>query len=387
MTFTESTSALLVVCKSWLRVATPLLYHVVILRSKAQAQALAATLKANPELGGFIRKLRAEGGYAISMFKILQASTKITDLFLCVDLSSADNACGFCKGLHLLDPVRIILTNMHPWGGGATKNGQKLVEALEKCVRTWKKLAVFQLDHTLGVAEGGLATALSEAPNLSTVVVSDHRRYLRQVPEYMRLIAKNPALKLIRLDPPANYALDANPLQSRHQFYNDAESDNTLSALLDLANLRRAVPAPDPTEPDDGPSIPFVYPARLAADPVQEDVIWSRVLYFALYDDPSIPRYVFSHSSPVFTPLLVCKLFQRIGTPHLYESPFLSTEHASNIICIATCDDATARQLRPMPDHWHRQSYILVQNNPCEHANPGGAPRRPDLSTHNLEGV
>ena len=36
----QSSSVLLTVCKQWMRVATPLLYHVVVLRSKAQAQAL-----------------------------------------------------------------------------------------------------------------------------------------------------------------------------------------------------------------------------------------------------------------------------------------------------------------------------------------------------------
>ena len=39
-----STSIILSVSKQWLRVATPLIYHTVILRSKAQAQALARVL-------------------------------------------------------------------------------------------------------------------------------------------------------------------------------------------------------------------------------------------------------------------------------------------------------------------------------------------------------
>ena len=58
-----SSSTILVVCKSWLRVATPLLYETVVLRSKAQAQALAGVLKNNSPLGHFIKKLRLEGGY------------------------------------------------------------------------------------------------------------------------------------------------------------------------------------------------------------------------------------------------------------------------------------------------------------------------------------
>src|ERR1700761_8680417 len=60
--YSESTSAYLLVCKSWLRVATPLLYHVVVLRSTAQAKALAGALSMNNALGQFIKKLRVEGG-------------------------------------------------------------------------------------------------------------------------------------------------------------------------------------------------------------------------------------------------------------------------------------------------------------------------------------
>lgn len=52
---TVSTSALLLVCKAWLRVGTPLLYHTVVLRSTAQAQALELALAQTPQLGKFVR--------------------------------------------------------------------------------------------------------------------------------------------------------------------------------------------------------------------------------------------------------------------------------------------------------------------------------------------
>ncbi|KAJ7896796.1 hypothetical protein B0H14DRAFT_2233645, partial [Mycena olivaceomarginata] len=61
--YSEFTSAYLLVCKSWLRIATPLLYNVVILRSKAQVKALSLALAGNKVLGKFIKKLRVEGGY------------------------------------------------------------------------------------------------------------------------------------------------------------------------------------------------------------------------------------------------------------------------------------------------------------------------------------
>ncbi|KAJ7177652.1 hypothetical protein C8R46DRAFT_810000, partial [Mycena filopes] len=77
-----STSAYLVVCKDWLRVATPLLYNIVVLRSRSQANALEKVLASHPEFGAFIRKLRLEGGYGMAMHTILKAAPNVTDVFL-----------------------------------------------------------------------------------------------------------------------------------------------------------------------------------------------------------------------------------------------------------------------------------------------------------------
>ncbi|KAK7052014.1 hypothetical protein R3P38DRAFT_2502946, partial [Favolaschia claudopus] len=52
-TYAPSDSAYLLVCKDWLRVATPLLYSVVVLRSKAQANALQLKVfRTNPSSAG-----------------------------------------------------------------------------------------------------------------------------------------------------------------------------------------------------------------------------------------------------------------------------------------------------------------------------------------------
>ncbi|KAJ6524562.1 hypothetical protein B0H19DRAFT_1200314 [Mycena capillaripes] len=74
MKFSESSSAYLVVSKAWLRVATPLLYNVVAIHLKAQAQALAATLTTNPALGRFIMKSRNRGWRADMPFQRSESS-------------------------------------------------------------------------------------------------------------------------------------------------------------------------------------------------------------------------------------------------------------------------------------------------------------------------
>ncbi|KAJ7301164.1 hypothetical protein DFH08DRAFT_907367 [Mycena albidolilacea] len=328
MTFSESSSAYLVVSKSWLRVATPLLYGVVVIRSKAQAQALAATLTANPALGRFIKKLRVEGGYAISMLKILQtACGSITDLFLSLDVASSDNACGLCRGLPLVDPVRVIV-DAPSYHRFLTKPAKKLAEALEKCIPTWKQLAQFEVLHHAGESST-ISTGLRQAPNIKTLVVWDYTHYcVTRVPAYMRTIAANPALEHIQIKPivsPQNRSRFAR----RMELYDSMKEDARLKVLLDL---RDEIPMPTddevPFSPVEPPSSPFVYPARLAANPAYEDAIWSRVLFFALQSNTFIEEdsdmtWVLSPRRKVPAPLLVCRMFARLCIPQLYLNPEL----------------------------------------------------------------
>ena len=56
-----SNADVLLVCKRWLRIATPLVFRTCIIRSTAQAQVLAKALKKNPEFGVLVKQLRLEG--------------------------------------------------------------------------------------------------------------------------------------------------------------------------------------------------------------------------------------------------------------------------------------------------------------------------------------
>jgi hypothetical protein len=136
--YSASTSAYLLVCKSWLRVATPLLYNVVILRSKAQAKALGLALSKNAQLGHFIKKLRVEGGYGAPMRIILKSSPNISDLFISLEIYSSDNTSGFCKGLHLINPTRLIL--LDKYRESENKMVSQLVDAVAESMSKWDRL-------------------------------------------------------------------------------------------------------------------------------------------------------------------------------------------------------------------------------------------------------
>ncbi|KAJ7621386.1 hypothetical protein FB45DRAFT_839272 [Roridomyces roridus] len=138
--YSESPSVYLLVCKSWLRVATPLLYNVVVLRSKAQAKALALTLSKNKDFGRFIRYLRVEGGYGAPLRTILQSSPDVTDLFIDLDIWSSDNPCGLCAGLGMINPTRLILWEPRSAGRTENKMATKLLDALIKAIPQWDRL-------------------------------------------------------------------------------------------------------------------------------------------------------------------------------------------------------------------------------------------------------
>lgn len=136
-----STSTILVVCKSWLRVATPMLYETVVLRSKAQAQALAFALKENEPLGRFIRKLRVEGGYGACLHEVLRRSPSLTDLWLSTGLFSNESISGYLKGFHLVNPGRLVVVDRNSKTSGIRR---KIYEALAEAVRhSWTSLVRF----------------------------------------------------------------------------------------------------------------------------------------------------------------------------------------------------------------------------------------------------
>ncbi|KAH6915562.1 hypothetical protein BKA70DRAFT_1091704, partial [Coprinopsis sp. MPI-PUGE-AT-0042] len=89
-----TTSTILVVCRAWLRVVTPVLYHTFVLQSKPHAQALAMTLKENAQLDQFIPKFRLEVGFGNAVYDILRRASSITDFSIPGDLNSNESIGG-----------------------------------------------------------------------------------------------------------------------------------------------------------------------------------------------------------------------------------------------------------------------------------------------------
>nr|GAT45165.1 predicted protein [Mycena chlorophos] len=167
--YSEPTSAYLLVCKSWLRVATPLLYHVVVVCSKAQAKALSMALTQSPILGTFIRRLRIEGGYGAAMKTILASSPNISDLFLYLDLYASDSVDGLCKGLVHVNPTNLILDDHDDRTNSSTT---KLAAAVAKMCAASDRLTALQLSTGSTPRLDSIVQSLVERKQLTTLFFS-----------------------------------------------------------------------------------------------------------------------------------------------------------------------------------------------------------------------
>lgn len=156
----QPASSALEVCKTWMKAATPLLYQVVILRSKAQANALERTLRVHKELGVFIKKLRVEGGFGASMRTIIDSSPNIRDLCLSLLLRSSDNVQGLMDSLATLRPTR--LSVLHSWkapsGNSSVLN---LAGKIRSCIESWCTLVRKYHIHEYG-------ESTTDVPNLDS---------------------------------------------------------------------------------------------------------------------------------------------------------------------------------------------------------------------------
>ncbi|KAG5635585.1 hypothetical protein H0H81_010731 [Sphagnurus paluster] len=116
---------------------------VVILRSKAQCKALAHALSNNRLLGTFVKKLRVEGGFGISIDTIIKLAPNITDFCLALRIWSTDSVTGLCRALPRMNPQRVILWDIHSESNITNRQTKNLWGTLFNCIRTnWTSLVI-----------------------------------------------------------------------------------------------------------------------------------------------------------------------------------------------------------------------------------------------------
>ncbi|KAJ6460871.1 hypothetical protein DFH09DRAFT_1383097 [Mycena vulgaris] len=323
--YSESSSAILLVCKAWLRVGTPLLYNDVILRSKAQVKALCQTLSKNRELGRFIKKLRIEGGYSPSMRGILQNAPNILDIFLSLEIWSTDGTSGLCEGLPLINPLRVILrdsTTRHL----NNKMLENLIDTLAKCIPRWDHLQIFDLpnDEHGRSDVSRIVHALGKSPSLQKITIPNAFQY--HLP-WIASTLKDTQLRVIEIKEPISPTWIIIFLKS-------LESYPTLQALVKYTeeHLTDTHKDSDNTTTAPFPHItPFMDPGftpmESASEMVRDD-IWRRILYYAM-SVPELEAGIYPKDVPPrLALLLVSKTFYKLGIPHYYVHAQLKTSEA-----------------------------------------------------------
>ncbi|KAF7292028.1 F-box domain-containing protein [Mycena indigotica] len=316
--FSEPPSAYLLVCKAWLRVATPLLYNVVVIRSKAQAQALSAVLCHNPPLRAFIRKLRVEGGYGASMYKVLANALNLTDLFLGFDTYSTEKTDGLCKGLACVNPRRLILDTD---GYKANNPTQRLADALVAAIPRWYRLGCLDVSATnyLGPSRPFISRVLAATTTLTHVVVGGVVEG-----EYVCDESKHCPLRLLELKSTTEWIQwDANFLSSRIGSMEAKIKADKRPLKLDIRSCFQETPHTSVrtqlTPPSESESDPFFRPMAAAPLDVQTR-IWSHILSFVLSDRDRAWHWMWTSAErDPHNLLLVSKMFHAAAVEGLYQ--------------------------------------------------------------------
>ncbi|KAJ6493994.1 hypothetical protein C8R47DRAFT_1117997 [Mycena vitilis] len=349
--YSVSSSAALLVCKAWLRVATPLLYNVVVLRSKGQARALQDALRLNSGLGRWIKKLRVEGGLATSMKLVLEYAPNITDIFLSLQIHSSDSSSGLVAGLPQINPTRLIIYDdqSNPLRNKAVV---QLMNTLETCALRWTNLSTVVLPYvSLGVLRESFVLKLCAAKTLKTVSIPFPRVDMMA---HLAQIAEAPSLEAIEIR--------AKLTKSKSTGL-PPTTDPRLQSLLAWADNPKVPVVRKYTLTARPPADPTFRPLSTTPQPVT-DKIWSRILFFAMLGLELRPKKLIAAqkklneraaASKRLRFLLVSKLFHRLGLPYLYRIPVVSTRRLQSFADTLTRNSSLAAQIRVLEvrSQWH----------------------------------
>ncbi|KAJ7728876.1 hypothetical protein B0H16DRAFT_1587837 [Mycena metata] len=331
VSFSSSSSSTLLVCKSWLRVATSLLYSFVIIRSKAQANALQLTLQTNPQLGRFVKHLRIENGYGMSMHHILSKTPNIIHIVLSLNLR--DSSDGLVKGLPLINPTTLSIIDETDF---FLKNQavMKLITIIEDCTEKWTNLnkVHFPYNESTGIRTD-FCSVLCACATVQTV---SWPTYGHSLAPYIVEIAQCPNLKAIEIRPESDHQRQL-ATKKRYQQYLFSESPPPPPRITD-PRLRTLVAKATSTGSgvrvggeravaDFAARDPDFQPMASTPQPIV-DLIWSRILFFAMFSYPvntKSGKEVKKLNAARLQFLLVSPLFQRLARPYLYRFPVIPT--------------------------------------------------------------
>lgn len=137
-------TAVLLVCKQWLRIGSPLLYESLKLKTSKDVEAVHGLLSVNPALGRAIRRLRIESMYMQGLDKVVQYMPSVHTVFISVQKletsPEASTVSSFVTAMQELNPTRAFLWKQHVGWTTRRLPIEELDRALGASLSRWTRL-------------------------------------------------------------------------------------------------------------------------------------------------------------------------------------------------------------------------------------------------------
>ena len=149
-----SSSVVLLVCKRWLRIATPVLYDTVIVCSTAQAQALVNALLQEPQFARLVKRIRLEINCPPALANIAKWFSALEEVAVAASMGYDARLNNMHKFLRSVNPsaghFTVYNTSSDGWDRirSALKHWNKLVR-LRLCDHVWRAQQLIQRTITL----------------------------------------------------------------------------------------------------------------------------------------------------------------------------------------------------------------------------------------------
>ncbi|KAJ6498446.1 hypothetical protein C8R47DRAFT_306887 [Mycena vitilis] len=330
--FSVSSSAILLVNKTWLRVATPLLYNTVVIRSRAQASALATALegKHRDNFGRFVRKLRVEGGFGKQMLHVLEQTPHVTDLFLTATMRASDNVSGLVAGLPLLNPSRLILCDERK--GLVNHCVRDLCDAVREGIEKWTNLTSVTFCDRVGL--GILVSKTLKVFSLIRWERLGTRDYT-----FLEEVAQIPSLEAIELD-----------VRTREGAFHETFIFDFKRATPRLQSLVKVVGCHAKEIASEADDTPVPLPDNIGISSLVPqsvaDNVWERIVGLAMaveYQEPCHEKGKWTEATNLnrLNIALVSKTFKELALPYLYGYPVFTEKSSLQCFSDRLCADST----------------------------------------------
>jgi len=230
--------------KTFLRIATPLLYNTIVIRSSQQLTTILDNVfRPSPELAAFVKTVAISGGSYNGLDDLVRLCVNLEEFDMTLDNTpwEEDVRGKFAESLMGMKKIRSLVVRKDAY---LTQEKPKhLMNQLSNAIATWKSLECVNINFKFApdATASSFVSALSMAPNLKTVCA--------QLPalwnDTLLTISQNPSLQCIILSPDKE-------LVGSHLFLMEAKKHDRLMELIEAGTpvmRSRAQSSSSPTSP------------------------------------------------------------------------------------------------------------------------------------------